>query len=87
MAIYVACDVGQLHTHSILLIEKDPKAALAHPSQIRGNASVIHCSVKEVIKLFSWGQRVQICAFQAGICGVGRQLIPADLVHLAVEIR
>ena len=38
-------------------------------------------------ELFSWSQRVQICAFQAGICGVGRQLIPADLVYLAVEVR
>jgi hypothetical protein len=86
MAIDVACDISQLHTSSILLIEQDPKAALAHLTQIQGHASVIHISVKGVRELSSWRQGVQVCAFQTCTCGVSGQLIPADLVHLAVEV-
>jgi hypothetical protein len=54
MTIDVACNVGQLHTHSKRLIEKDTEAALAHPTQIQGHASVIiHRSVKGVREIFS----------------------------------
>jgi hypothetical protein len=53
MTIDVAGNVSQLHTHSMRIIEQDTEAALAHPTQILGHASVIDRSVKGVREIFS----------------------------------
>ena len=54
MTIDVTCNVCQLHTCSIKLIEQDAEATLAHPAQIQGHAAVIiHRSIIGVREIFS----------------------------------